>query len=378
MQDITEVYERAAAGSETIWQQRRENTDGRRGMTAEMEGNTIECLNDGNVIVSKYENDIPDGSVLVVRESQEALRFINGRAEDLYGPGRYLLEAQGTSQPEEVYFVNMATLMGIKWGTDSKVRLFDPASGLHVEIGASGEFNLRVTDSRRLIIKIIGTGQGMSQNDILEETSYGKGYFRAMIMTQVKTYLAQTIKACHINILEIDEHLLELSEALKDRLNERLSSYGLQMPEFFVSRIITPDDDADYQRMRKQYAEEYLRVREEKIRGNVARAASDRMAEEAKADVRVRKIKAGGDADIYLMQEEAKAKARKLSGEAGENDWTCSCGKVNHGGNFCANCGAKRPENTSEIKARPETWDCLCGATGQTGNFCTNCGRRRP
>ena len=38
----------------------------------------------------------------------------------------------------------MATQMGVKWGTDSKVRLFDPTSGLHVELGASGEFNIRV------------------------------------------------------------------------------------------------------------------------------------------------------------------------------------------------------------------------------------------
>ena len=28
-------------------------------------------------------------------------------------------------------------------GTDRKVRLFDPASGMHIEIGASGEFNIR-------------------------------------------------------------------------------------------------------------------------------------------------------------------------------------------------------------------------------------------
>ena len=41
----------------------------------------------------------------------------------------------------EVYFVNLTTQMGIKWGTDSKVRMFDPASGLHIELGACGSFN---------------------------------------------------------------------------------------------------------------------------------------------------------------------------------------------------------------------------------------------
>ena len=61
-------------------------------------------------------------------------------------------DTEGTFH-SEVYFVNLATQMGVKWGTDSKVRLFDPASGLHIEIGASGEFNIRVTDSRKLLLK---------------------------------------------------------------------------------------------------------------------------------------------------------------------------------------------------------------------------------
>ena len=43
------------------------------------------------------------------------------------------------------------------------------------------------------------------------------GYFRAMIMTQVKTYLAQTIRQEKINILEIDEKLSEM--CIRDRVS---------------------------------------------------------------------------------------------------------------------------------------------------------------
>ena len=106
------------------------------------------------------------GSQLIVHESQEAVFFKDGQALDLFGAGRYTLETQqlpilesvyhlptdtsGTFH-SEVYFINLATQMGIKWGTDSKVRLFDPASGMHIEIGACGEFNIHVIEANRRI-----------------------------------------------------------------------------------------------------------------------------------------------------------------------------------------------------------------------------------
>ena len=50
--------------------------------------------------------------------------------------------------------------------------------------------------------------------------------------------------------------------------------------------------------------------------------------------------------------------------------WDCSCGNKGIIGNFCNNCGAKKPEE-------PTTWDCSCGQTGITGQFCNNCGAKR-
>ena len=122
---------------------------------------------DGDNETLVYKHPIEDfnmGSQLIVHESQEAVFFRDGQALDVFGPGRYELDTQKLPLLDklcklylipiddemtfhsEVYFVNRATQMGLKWGTDSKVRLFDPASGLHVELGASGEFSIRVVD----------------------------------------------------------------------------------------------------------------------------------------------------------------------------------------------------------------------------------------
>ena len=112
--------------------------------------------------------------------------------------------------------------MGIKWGTDSKVRVKDPVNGFYVELGAGGEFSLKVCDARRLLMKLVGTAGELSQQDLLSAEAVGgvtrqTGYFRAMIMTQVKTYLAQTIRQEKINILEIDEKLSEM--CIRDRVS---------------------------------------------------------------------------------------------------------------------------------------------------------------
>lgn len=38
--------------------------------------------------------------------------------------------------------------------------MFDPVTGIHVELGTSGAFNLRVDDARRLLIRVVGTSSG--------------------------------------------------------------------------------------------------------------------------------------------------------------------------------------------------------------------------
>lgn len=439
---------------------------------------------DGLASIIKYEGDadtlvwkhpIEDfnyGSQLIVHESQEAIFFRDGQALDLFGAGRYTLETQQLPLLEkvyqlptdtegtfhsEVYYINLATVMGVKWGTDSKVRMFDPASGLHVEIGACGEFNIHVVNSRKLLAKLVGTTGALTQNQIVGTD--GKGYFRAMIMTQVKSYLAQTIKESGISILEIDERLMELSSALREKLNSYLAEYGLEMPEFFVSRVMIPDDDPNFKKMKEQYAAEYLLVREERIKQKEAEAAAERKAVEARTTAQLQmigaqgeaealKIKAQAEAEAYRMQAEAEAMEMKMKGytyqqetarqvglEAMQNgltgggtaggagalgdlaglgvglgamgsvinmakdamnpmmdtastmgqtmantmsgnadeSWICSCGNKVVSGNFCNNCGNKKPESVIQ-----NTWDCSCGNKGIVGNFCNMCGSKKP
>ncbi len=405
---------------------------------------TEKIKKDGLASIIKYEGDnetliwkhpIEDfnfGSQLIVHESQEAIFFRDGQALDLFGAGRYTLETQQLPLLEklyklptdtegtfhsEVYYINLATQMGIKWGTDSKVRLFDPASGLHMELGASGEFNIRVTDSRKLLLKVVGTTGSLLQEQLLG-SSGSKGFFRSMVMTQVKSYLAQTIRENAINILEIDEHLMRLSEALRERINQGLADYGLTMPEFFVARIVTPDDDPNFRKMKEQYAQQYLLVRQEQIRKSEAEAAQQRMAVEAETQARMKIIGAQGEAEALKIQKAAEAEAYRMQAEAeamemrmkGFNQkdviqadvqkaYAAGLGQMgSNGGGLGEIAGlgvtlgamggvmgltreAMAPisgMNQTVLASGEPGWDCSCGQKGITSKFCPNCGSPKP
>ena len=283
-----------------------------------------------NVFAWKHPiEDFNSGSQLIVHESQEAIFFKNGKALDLFGSGRYTLETENiplmrdsfklpsnaeTMFHAEVYFVNLTTQMGIKWGTDSKVRLFDPASGLHIELGACGSFNLRITNSRKFLVKIVGTADGFKQSEVLNGDAVGftTGSFKSLIMNKVKSNLARIIKEQNINILEVDEHMDELSVAMRDSINETLEDYGMVMPEFFVTTIITPDDDPNFRRLKQQFADRTLKVREEEVRQAEAEAAQKRKVVEAQTEAQLKMVGAQGEAEALKIKAQAEAEAYKM------------------------------------------------------------------
>ncbi len=400
---------------------------------------------EGNNETFVWKHPIEDfnlGSQLIVHESQEAIFFRDGKALDLFGAGRYTLSTQNipllenlyklpTNTDEvfhsEVYFINLTTQMGIKWGTDSKVRLFDPASGLHIEIGACGNFSMRVNDSRKLLIKLVGTAGEFTQNDVI-----GGGYsitsvvgkFKALVMNKVKANLAKTIKDSNINILEIDEYIDTISDNLRVIINKTLDEYGLYMPEFFVTSILTPDDDPNFRRLKQQFADKTLKVREEEIRKAEAEAAQGRKILEAQTEAQLKmvgaqgeaealKIKAQGEAEAYKAQAAAEAAEMKMKGytysqetsrmvgmEAMQNGITGSStggsalGDIAGlgvtlgamGGVINMTKDAINPimQAGSEIgsSAVPNEgmngWNCTCGETGITSKFCPECGSAKP
>lgn len=235
----------------------------------------IKYEGDNSTFIWKHPSeDFNSMTQLIVHESQEAIFFMNGKALDMFGAGRYTLETQnipkigkilnratGDQTPFhcEVYFINKTEQMQIKWGTDSKVQYIDPQYGFPLAIGASGEMSLRVEDSRKLLVKLVGTENYLGQQKLVS-------FFRAFLMTRVKTYIAQVIKANAINIFEIDENLTAFSENIHKLLIPDFADYGISLERFFVTNIVKPDGDRQYEKFKELHFRQYADIAEAKLR----------------------------------------------------------------------------------------------------------------
>ena len=447
----------------------------------------IKYEGDNNTFVWKHPiEDFNYGSQLIVHESQEAVFFRDGQALDLFGPGRYTLETQQLPLLEkvyrlptdtegtfhsEVYFINKSVQMAIKWGTPEKVRFIDPLTGTPLQLGASGEMNIQVGNARKLLVKLVGTTNGIAWDEGPGLTKSLQASFRPLIASAVKTSLGSVIRDEAIDILEIDQKLDIISESLRKAVLPGFEDYGLTIPQFYVTNVVLPEDDPNFKRIRELHtitlqtrifqaeatvktaqaqSETMYRTAQEQSKAQIeaarreaelqrqmteteiARREAERKVIAAQAEAQAQRMAGLTEAEIMaakgynqkdvLQAEVQKAYAEGIgnmgpavvggggggSGILGDmlglgvgmaavntvmpqignmmqgfgqqpgqtaapnpDSWDCACGNKGVVGNFCPNCGAKKPEPNAG-------WDCACGNKGVVGNFCPNCGAKKP
>jgi membrane protease subunit (stomatin/prohibitin family) len=238
----------------------------------------IKYEGDNDTFIWKHPNeDFNAATQLIVHESQEAVFFLNGQALDLFGPGRHTLETQNIplirdvlrqrvaeSEPFhcEVYFINKTEQFALKWGTDSKVQYMEPTYNFPLRIGASGEMSLRVEDSRKLLVKIVGSAKSFCREELART-------FRAFLQGRIKPYLARTMREGKISIFETDEHMAELSQSLHALLVPDFTEYGLALKHFFVTVIVKPDGDMAYEKFKEIRVRQFADVAEAQLRQRV-------------------------------------------------------------------------------------------------------------
>ena len=384
----------------------------------------IKYEGDNSTFVWKHpDEDFNTNSQLIVHESQEAVFFLNGQPMDLFGSGKYTLETQnipllrhiinistgGVSAFHcEVYFINKVEQMAIAWGTDSKVQYMEPTYGFPISIGAGGEMSLRVEDSKKLLIKLVGTESFLSRDKLVS-------YFRAFLMARVKTYIAQTFKTSNINIFEVDEHLNEFSDALREKLIPDFSEYGIALERFFVTRIVKPDGDAQYEKFKDFHFRQYADIKEAQIRQQVGvidqQTEAQKMVIESQGIAQKRQIEGytyqqerGFDVAEYLAQNEGAGNFSAagiglgmMSGVGGAVGSTVG-GMLNDAfsgmqnpatpqtstaDQFCEECGAKLIPGMAfcDECGHPVPKANSCSKCGyvfeRPGKFCPKCGQRR-
>jgi len=299
----------------------------------------IKYEGDNSTFIWKHPcEDFNTTTQLIVHESQEAIFFMNGEALDLFGPGRHTLTTQNipligkafskitdgkTPFHCEVYFINKTVQMAIKWGTDSKVRFIEPTMGIPLELGASGELNLAVSDSRKLLLKLVGTMNGIAWGD------NGAGFtksiqnsFRPLISNAVKTNLPTVIKQNAIDILEIDENIALLSDVLRKSILPGFEDYGLTIPEFYVTNVVLPENDPNLRRLRELHTialQTRVIQAEALVKSAKADAEAQVIAAQRAAEMEAQTTQteiARREAERELIAAQAEAQAAKMAGFA--------------------------------------------------------------
>ena len=183
--------------------------------------------------------------------------------------------------------------MAIKWGTDSKVQYIDPQFNFPLTIGASGEMALRVGDrdgdSRKLLLKLVGTESRLGQAKLVS-------FFRAFLMTRVKTYIAQYMKNNAVSLFELDEHLTAFSETLHNLLIPDFADYGVTLERFLVTNVVKPEGERQYERFKDLYFRQYADIAEAKLQQQTA------------------VIHANTEAQKKVIEAQATAKKREVEG----------------------------------------------------------------
>jgi membrane protease subunit (stomatin/prohibitin family) len=196
----------------------------------------IEWLDDsGNTILYRfpvYQQEIKNGAQLIVRESQTAVFVFEGQVADVFTPGRYTIDGGNTPilsklgawkygfnspMKSEVYFVNTKQFTDMKWGTANPIMLRDADFGI-VRLRAFGAYSLRVADPAMFIKEVAGTNAHFQTEDIDEQLKRG-----------IVTEFSDAIGEMKIPALDLAAQYKELGEAIRAKINEDFSTYGLQV-----------------------------------------------------------------------------------------------------------------------------------------------------
>jgi len=209
----------------------------------------LEFLDDsGTTMVKRLPDDgqyeIVWGSQLIVRESQTAVFFRDGRSLDIFGPGRYVLQTQnlpgltkfvtsmgyGPQSPfrSEVYFMNMKLFPNLKWGTKEPI-LFRDTELQMIRLRSHGIFSIQITDPSLFLNKVVGT-QGLYYDTDIED------YLRNIIATRMTDVLGNTLKT----IFDMPKELNRLSLIIKSSLDLDFDGLGLSLHDFYVNSISLP------------------------------------------------------------------------------------------------------------------------------------------
>ncbi len=189
--------------------------------------------------------EVKFGAQLIVRENQAAVFFRDGKGYDVIGPGRHTLSTLnlpvltkmlslpfGFKSPFriEILFVNLKVFTHLTWGTREPVAFKDKELGV-LRLRAFGRYTLRVVQPLLFVNTLVGTQGIYTTQDISD-------YLRDVIVSRFNDLLGEQLSS----VFQLPERYDELGVALKTRVTQDFSKYGVELRDLFINSITPPDE----------------------------------------------------------------------------------------------------------------------------------------
>nr|MBC7244225.1 SPFH domain-containing protein [Chloroflexota bacterium] len=315
------------------------------------------------------------GSQLIVRESQAAVFFRDGKALDTFGPGRHTISTANipllvnllsipfsgqTPFKAEVYFVNMTEFLDQKWGTPEPIPLRDKELGL-VRLRAFGTYSMQVADPQLFVNKIVGA-QG------LYDTTQITNFLRSIIVSKLIDLLGET----QTSLFDLPRLYEEIGAGVRAKAQDDFANTGIALKTLYVSSISPTEETA------KAIDERAAMGAIGNMQAYIQFKAAQAMGDAAKAGGEAGTLAGAGvglGAGVGIGAAMAGAITEAMKGAREQPTTTAAaiacpqCGTANPAGaKFCNNCGAK----LAATAACPN-----CGHENPPGaKFCNNCGTK--
>ena len=277
-----------------------------------------------------------------------------------------------TGKDQRVYYFNTKEIIDNKFGTANPLpfRVVDSKIGLDIDVSirCNGVYSYKIANPILFYTNVCGNVE--------------QEYTRSEIDSQLKTEFISALQpafaklsALEMRPNQVPAHAEELSSFMNEALNKKWGELrGLQVVSIAMNPITLPEEDAEMIKQAQRTA--IMRdpgMAAATLVGAQAEAMKSAASNEAGAMAGFlgmgMAMNAGGGMNaqnLYAMAQQQQAPAAPAPAPAA-GGWTCSCGAVNTG-KFCAECGAKKPD---------DGWTCSCGTVNK-GKFCVECGAKKP
>ncbi len=195
--------------------------------------------------------DLRLGSQVIVRESQAAVFFRDGKALDVLGPGRHTIGTANvpiltnllgklfgdrTPFTAEVYYVSMREFADRKWGTPQPIIVRNTGVGLGIALlQGFGTYSFQVTDPQQFITQVVGQLGGFRTADI-------ENRLRTMLLSRLQDVLGET--TAQKNVLDLIGLTDELGAAVRAKSQDDFLALGLLLKSFYIGNLKPSDKSA--------------------------------------------------------------------------------------------------------------------------------------